>query len=438
MDGDCADLLAPWLPRLRAARHCFVAYSGGLDSTLLLHALHPQLPPGRLTAVHVNHGLSPHADRWQAHCAARCAALGVPLVAERVVVSPAGEGLEQAARAARYRVFEALLGAGDLLLLAHHRDDQVETVLYRLLRGSSPRGLAGMPASRPLGAGTLARPFLTLDRATLDARARALGLDWIEDESNTRVDADRNYLRHELLPRVAARWPAYRARVARSALHCAEADELARQVGREDLAALGERPERRGFSLCLAGFTRLTAERQGNLLRVWLDERGLPVPGHGTVRGVIAELLPARDDAAPLVEFGGGRFRRHRRRLYLEPGEPSTAAPGVILPWDIRHRLPLPGGFTLEAVPGVGGLRVAQGDRFEVRFRRGGERCRPAGRGGSHPLKKVLQEQGLEPWLRDLVPLVFCNGELAAVGDLFLCEGFAAPPDAPGLALRWR
>ena len=438
MDPDFSDLLAPWLPRLRAARHCYVGFSGGLDSTVLLQALHARLPRGGLTAVHVNHGLSLHADRWQAHCEARCSALGVPLRVERVQVVPAGEGLEQAARARRYRVFESLLGADDVLVLAHHRDDQVETVLYRLLRGAGPRGLAGMPASRPLGAGILLRPFLTVDREVLKARARDAGLDWVEDESNARLDADRNYIRHELLPRVASRWSGYRSRVARSALHCAEADALLSQVGREDLAALGERPERRGFSLALEGFGGLTPERQANVLRVWLTERGLSPPGHSAVRAVLGELLPARDDASPLVEFGQGRFRRFRGRLYLEPGPLPAPTRDLTLVWEHRQPLALPGGFVLEALVGPSGLRVAPGDRLEVRFRRGGERCRPAGRGRSHPLKKLLQDYGLEPWLREWVPLVFSNGELAAVGDLFLCEGFVAGAGEPGWVLRWR
>lgn len=472
--------LAPWLPTLTRAPSLLVGFSGGLDSTVLLHALCRLLSSQKLRAIYVNHGLSPNAATWQAHCEQVCQSLGVALQVEKVTVTVAGKGLEEAAREQRYRAFTKYLGKGGLLLLAHHRDDQVETVLFRLLRGSGPRGLAGMPVRRPLGQGELLRPLLTVGRDELQAWASAEGLTWIEDESNAGTDFDRNFLRLEVLPQLARRWPDLHRRILRSAHDCGASDQLLREVGEEDLQRLGERTERLGWSLPVAELEALSPSRRTNLLRTWLALRGLPTPGHRLLTTVCNDLLPARDDAAPLVRFGegrqeepsgskplrgemahgetfvggvlqgeelqegrlqgggfqGGELRRYSGRLFLLPGHLPPVAQNTLLRWHPDTPLALPGNFSLTARTTIGGLRLPASGELEVRFRQGGERCKPVGRAGSRPLKKLLQEQGLEPWLRDRVPLIFVDGELAAVGDLFVCEGFAE--EGEGMGLVWR
>jgi tRNA(Ile)-lysidine synthase len=433
-----SEILAPWLDRLRRAPRLYVGFSGGLDSTFLLDALIATVPAARICAVHVNHGLSPHSDDWQARCEAFCHDRGIDCRARRVRVVAAGEGLESAARRARYAVFEQVLEAGDLLLLAHHLDDQVETVLYRLLRGSGPRGLAGMPAERGLGRGTLVRPLLHVERHRLETWAREKGLTWIEDEANRDFAFDRNFLRHRLLPVIESRWPDYRQRLARSAGLCARSDDLAGEVAGADLPALGERPEKLGWSLDLGAFRRLTVARRENLLRHWVRDRGLGGPGHGVIESVLDDLLPARDDARPVVAWRGGSFRRYQGRLYLLPPLDPVAFPDQVT-WDARSPLTLPDGgrLTAEKVDGRG-LRLADGTDLLIGFRRGGERCTPEGRPGSAPLKKLAQEYCLPPWLRERVPLIHVGGSLAAVGDSFVCAGFAAGPGETGLVFTWR
>lgn len=438
MEPFSADHLSPWLPTLNATPHLYVGFSGGLDSSVLLHALCSVMPVERLTAIHINHGLSTSSDDWQAFCRLRCEALGIAMVAEKVLVIRDGEGLEQAARDQRYAVFTRLLGPGDLLLMAHHRDDQVETVLYRLLRGSGPDGLAGIPVSRPLGAGQLLRPLLEVSRSQLEAYAQANGLDWIEDESNAANHFDRNFLRNEVLPLVASRWPDYRERIGRSAGHCQGASELLNEVAQADLDHLGERPERCGWSISLPALAALSALRQRNLLRAWIRQKNLPVPGHRVIEAVLDDLLPAQDDARPLIDWGGGQLRRYAGRVFLLPGSFAIAPLIEPLSWDGVAALGLPGGFILMAEADVArGLRLAVDDSIEIRFRRGGERCKPVGRGGSATLKKLLQEYRLEPWLRDIAPLVYINGELAAVADLFVCADFVAGNGEGGIRLRW-
>lgn len=455
--------LAPYYPRLASASTILIGFSGGLDSTVLLHACARELPRSKLRALHVNHGLSPNSDYWQEHCQSFCRQLGITLYSRPVAVSSRGRGIERAAREARYQCFEELVGLNDILLLAHHKDDQAETVLYRLLRGSGPKGLQGMPEFRPLGEGHLLRPLLDYSRSDLELYARHHQLKWIEDESNTATRFDRNYLRHQIVPLLAERWPDYQQRILRSAQQCESAQLVLDERGREDLAALDVRQERVGFSLSLGDvFQNLTLARQKNLLRCWVDSLRLEPCGHSIIDSVLSDLLSARRDASPLVSWSGGSFRRFKNRLYLLPvfGSPwpikslnnsSQNAPNDVVRYvtdnesiDVRfeddYHLPVPGGFNLSfsAVEGPGALRITPQDNVEIGFRQGGERCRPSGRYHSAPLKKLLQEAQLEPWLRDLAPLVYINGELAAVADIFICAGFECASGESGVAPSWQ
>lgn len=412
-----------------------IGYSGGLDSRVLLQLACERYGAAALTAIHVHHGRSPNADAWQRHCEASCAALGVACHTERVDATLGAGGPEARARAARYAVFARLLSAGDLLLLAHHADDQAETLLYRLLRTGRP---AGMPAARRLGEGRLERPLLHFPRARLREFAIARGLGWIEDESNATLHPDRNYLRHRVLPAIAGRWPDATARLCRAAELATAAVDLQRELAAMDLATLGERAERVGRSLELDLLLALPAHRRDNLLRHWLPSPEVPEPGAGALASLVADLAPAAADAAPLVTWPGGQWRRFRRRLYLLPAGWGAAPVGADGPWrwSPAQPLALPDGALLSARPAPGrGLRG--GDELLVRYRRGGERVQPQGRAASNTLKKILHEQGLEPWLRDRVPLIERAGRLIAVGDLFVCAEETAGPGESGWLPHW-
>ncbi|MDX2463803.1 MAG: tRNA lysidine(34) synthetase TilS [Porticoccus sp.] len=435
-----SDYLAPYLPKLREASHCYVGYSGGLDSHVLLHSLVKLLGSESLTAVHINHQLSPNADSWQQHCQVQCEALGVSMLTESVGVENIGQGIEQAAREARYSVFEKILSRSDLLLLAHHADDQVETVLYRLLRGTGTKGLAGMPMSRSLGAGEILRPLLPFPRVELEVYAVAQGLQWVEDESNQDTTFDRNFLRQKVVPVLAERWPDYASRVTHSAALCAEADQLTEILAAQDLTAVYERPERIGWSVALEPLMALDVARQVNLLRHWAGQHQLPLPGHRIIDSVLHELLPARQDAEPLVSWGGVQLRRYQKHLHLLPIDFDQLPESLDkeLTWDTLSDLVLPDGSELSMTVEQGqGLRVPQNSEVEVRFRGGGERCKPAGRNGSNTLKKLFQEYGLEPWLRNRVPLIYIQNQLAAVGDLWVCEEFSVAESEQGIVLQW-
>jgi len=430
---------------LEGASQVYVAYSGGLDSCVLLHSAVATLGDERVVALHINHQLSAQAEDWVEHCAGVCGSLNVTLQVHVVDVCRQISSTENTAREARYQVFEQLLGEDDILLLAHHQDDQAETVLYRLLRNSGPRGLAGIPVSRAVGRGNLLRPLLQLPRSELEDYAREHQLNWIEDPSNTDLIHDRNYLRHQVTPALARRWPDFAARIAASASLCQQADELNNDLAEIDLNKLTEKSERLGWSVDLAGFAALSTLRQANVLRYWASQHCPLPPGYHSIMAVLDSVLPAGQDRTPLVSWPGGEWRRFNGRLFLLPGGWNEQAPEAC-EWQPESPLQLADGATLSTAPTSGsGLNLSPGEQLLIKFRIGGERCRPAGRVGSSSLKKLLQEYQLEPWLRDRIPLIYqpsARGEqdaaLIAVGDLWVCEGFAASgDDDDACALCW-
>ena len=429
--------VAQRLAAMPAAERYLVAFSGGRDSTVLLHLLWRLREAGRLpalAAVHVHHGLHPEADQWAAAAEAACRAWAIPCEVVRVRVAGSG-GLEAAARRARYAAFRQRLGPGEGLLLAHHRDDQAETLLLRLLRGAGPRGLAAMPAWRPLADGWLGRPLLEADRAALADYAAAHGLRWVQDPGNRDPARDRNHLRHEVMPRLAARWPAAAEMLARAARHQQEASRLLDDLARMDLGP----PPAPGEPLPLPVLERTPPHRRANLLRYWLQAVcGLVPPDGRHLARVLGELPAARPDAVPAVEWPGGWVRRYRGGLWAGAPLPRHD-PAQVVPWDLAAPLVLPGaGWRLvpRRARGQGLSATAVAGGVEVAFRRGGERCRPAGRGHRHALKKLLQEWGVPPWLRDRLPLIRVDGELAQVGSHCLCEPFAAAPGEEGVVVE--
>ncbi len=429
---------------LSRAGQVFVAYSGGLDSHVLLHGTVAMLGAERVVAIHINHQLSEQAGDWVGHCTKMCRTLGVDLQIHVVDVCPLKSSTENTAREARYRVFEQVLGEGDILLLAHHQNDQAETVLYRLLRNSGPRGLAGIPLSRDVGRGHLLRPLLPLPRSELEGYAREHQLKWIEDPSNTYLIHDRNYLRHQVLPALGQRWPDFAASIAASASLCQQADELNRDLAEIDLNNLAEKRERLGWSVDHSGLVALSPLRQANVLRYWASLHCQSPPGYHSIMAVLETVLPAGQDRAPLVVWPDGEWRRFNGRLFLLPGGWSEHTP-LQCEWNPVSPLKLADSSVLGGMPTSGsGLKLLPGEQLLIKFRSGGERCRPAGRTGSRSLKKLLQEYQLEPWLRDRIPLIYRQGsmglasaELIAVGDLWVCQGFTVDGGDYAYRLYW-
>jgi len=420
-----------------------VAFSGGCDSTALLAAL-AQLPrpPRALRALHIDHRLQPHSRRWSSHCRRIARRLHVPLTVRTAnIVRAHGESLEAAARAARYRLLGAALAAGEVLLTAHHQDDQLETVLLQLLRGAGVAGLAAMPAAAPLGRGVLVRPLLGVPRAALADWVRAQGLAWVEDESNAQLRPDRNYLRARVLPVIRARWPSAAATASRSARHMAEAQSLLDLLGEADAGRASC-----GAMLSARVLRRLPPERRRNALRFWITAAGLLTPPATRLEEIAGALLAAREDAQPLVAWEGAVVQRQGDLLVLRAGgAPDTSTPRVPeVAWHWRRRrtqvLPPPFGTLVLEPDARGPLDLdALGPTLMLRERRGGERLRPHRGGPRRALKQLLQEARVPVPRRAQLPLLFDRGRLIGVADLWLDESVQAHAASRRRArLLWR
>ncbi|OGI52491.1 MAG: tRNA lysidine(34) synthetase TilS [Candidatus Muproteobacteria bacterium RIFCSPHIGHO2_02_FULL_65_16] len=413
-----------------------IAYSGGLDSHVLLHALSRLRDDGwRLSALHADHGLQPAAGAWARHCEQVCRELALPITIERIEVRGIREhGLEAAARRARYACLARHVGPGEVLLTAHHQDDQAETLLLQLLRGSGVHGLAAMPAIAAFAAGRHARPLLEFPRRALLAYATAAGLKWIEDDSNRDDRLARNFIRNRLTPVIEERWPGAARRLGRSARHAAEAAALLDEIARADLrdCAAG------AGAVSLPALLRLAPARQRNLIRLWIRARGLRPPAEIVLEQILEQARRTPRTRHAAVRWPEAEIRRYRDTLVLLAPPAGPESP-LALPWDPAAPLDIPAlGARLRAVPAVGaGLARARigPNLLTVRLRRGGESCRLPGREHHHKLKKLFQEAGVPPWERRRLPLIYVNDDLAAIGDRWVCEPYAARADEPGLVL---
>jgi tRNA(Ile)-lysidine synthase len=434
-----AQRLAAWV---RPGDRLAVGLSGGLDSVALLDcvARAARRLRVRVAALHVDHGLSPRSARWAAFCRRLCRARGVPFRAVKVSVAP-GASVEAAARAARYAVYAA--APAEFVLLAHHQDDQVETFLLQLLRGAGVRGLAAMPSVRPAAAGgarrppaRILRPFLDEPRAEILAYARSRGLRWIEDESNRDLAIRRNFLRREVLPRLAQRFPGYRTAIARAARHLSEAAALLDELAQGDAAGFLD-----GETLAVEALRRLAPARARNLLRYFLARCGLPMPPAERLEEALRQALEARGDARVRVDLGGASLRRFGGRLYVVRAAPA-APQGFARRWRGEREIALPelgGVLEMRRTRGKGlSLVRLRGAPVTVRVRAGGERLRPDPRRPRRTLKNLLHERGVPPWERERLPLLFHGERLAWAAGVGADCTYSAQPGELGVEPCWR
>jgi len=415
----------------------YVAYSGGVDSHVLLHCCASMARlKNKLTAVYVHHGLQVEAETWAGHCEETAKELGVEFLTLRVNADAGpGESPEEAARNARYAALKSLMAAGDVLLLAQHREDQLETVLLQLFRGSGLRGLSGMPERQAFGPGVMLRPLLNTSKQAICDYAATHQLSWVEDPSNQSNDYDRNFLRNAVVPLLKQRWTAIDKTVARSAKHCADAQVLVEEVADELFSAAFNPADQ---TLCISRLVEHQLHPQQLILRHWFRHLGLKMPAQAKVERILNEVVAAAGHRDPVLSGQGYSIRRYRDKLYCLANMSGTdlqLSKGSQAVQDAQQDLVWPNGQTsikiarnqvLSCEPASKGILREQWQKakIELRFRRGGEKISLPGRQGHHSLKNLFQEAGIPPWERDAIPLIYLDGMLAAVGDLWISAQF--------------
>lgn len=415
------------LIKLAAGRPVCIAYSGGVDSHVLLHLLattrHPQLPAVR--ALHIDHGLNPASTKWAEHCQQVAEKLDISVETIRVTVENIDElGLEAAARQARYHAFRYDLAEDEVLLTAQHQQDQAETLMLQLLRGAGPTGLSGMWPEVSLDGLTIVRPFLNISKDDILHYASLHQLDWIDDPSNADLTLNRNFLRHQIWPVLSARWPAVSKTLSRSAEHCREAVTLMRELAELDAQSVCPEDTKQ---LSLPALLTLPEARQRNLLRYVIETTGLSLPSTVILQRILDEVCTAAEDRTPEVRWPGAEVRRYREQLYISPSQEETLDLGE------------------QAISGTGDIRLADGRMLKwqlssgqglkqhvlngpllLKFRQGGERIRLQGHAQHKSLKQLFQEWDIPPWQRQQIPLLFVEQELVAVVGYGYAEHYAA------------
>lgn len=390
----------------------------------------------RLIALHVNHGLHESSDVWSKHCADTAGAYGVEAISVKAdAPKHRGESIETWARRCRYTHFANVLAPNDLLLTAHHRDDVVETFLLQLLRGAGPHGLSGIASHQPFAAGTLVRPLLSVSREQILQYARFHQLVWTEDPSNADTVHNRNYIRHEIIPALERRWPAAAERISHAVDLQRETVSMLDDTVDEKITMAHEGSAQQ-ISIDL--FSDISPSGQRWMLKRWIARASYPNPDSAHLEQML-NALNAGESSNPCVNWKGAQLRRYRKILYLTKLDPDVFA-GMTRNWDPHISARIGSGeLTARQVLGRGlSADSIQEQQLIVKFRRGGERCHPIGRAHSQTLKRLFQHWGVPPWLRDRTPIIYLDGQIAAIAGLCVCSPFGAAPDELGWEISWR
>jgi tRNA(Ile)-lysidine synthase len=416
-----SQIIASLLPG--SYRKVFIAYSGGLDSCVLLDlcAALPALT-GKIVAVYVDHGLQTASAGWGENCRRQAESLGVDFQLLQVDAhASGGESPEAAARDARYRVLRQLLDTDDIVLLAQHREDQMETLLLQLFRGAGVSGLAGMPVISVFGKGHMVRPLLDVAKVEIQRYAQTRGLQWVEDPSNQSSDFDRNYLRNEILPLLKQRWPSLDKTVARSAKLCGDAAQMIESWAEHTLPTVFD-PTDGSFNV--ADLPVVTSTQLNCLLRQWLGRMGLKPPSQAVLQTLVDQLVGGRVDTAAQIYIQGSVVRKYRQKLYCVPEQRLQKETRSRQWMQKQERIVLGNGYVLSISNASVGLseKLWNTAKVTIEPRRGGEKLKLPGRVGHHCLKKLYQEAGIPPWERDIRPLIYLDDRLATVAGLWVAE----------------
>lgn len=402
------------LTALTASKKLLIAYSGGLDSHVVLHALAtlPSSEGFQVRALYIDHGLQAIAKQWPQHCLAVCNALAINCdVIPLNLIIPEGESLEAVARKARYHAFAQQLQQDEVLITAHHQDDQAETVLIQLFRGAGVNGLAAMPSIKAFAKGVHVRPLLDQSRQALMQYAKHYALDYIDDPSNQEQCYDRNFLRHRIIPQLKNRWQSINEVLGRVTQHQAEAKHLLAEYLQQDMPLLKGRCH---GTLSIQKLKQLSEARCKAVIRYFLAQKGFLAPSEKKLRHLLSDVLYAQPSATPCVQWQGVEVRRYQDDLYAMTPLSQHNAHQIIY-WDITQPLCLPQlnkVLNSTQLHAIYPLLNKDDPTVEVRFRQGGETLYQADRKRTKSLKKIFQEMRVPMWERDRIPLIYIDKQL--------------------------
>ena len=428
------------LAHIKPNSHIAIALSGGIDSVVLLHlltTLSKQIP-FKLSAVHVNHGISSNADLWSQFCCDLCHSFDMPITVKTLSINhEPGISLEALARDERYQIFNNI--QADYIALAQHLDDQAETLLLQLFRGAGIKGLSAMPVIREQTssqAPQILRPLLEISRSKIEAYAKQKQLNWIHDESNDSSHFNRNFLRHNILPILKERYPSYAKTLLRTSRHLSEASSLLDELAEQDSKAcrISER-------LQIEAIRKLSLPRAKNLLRYTLVQQGTKPPSTAKLDDILQQLLSTRTDAQQHISIGNLEIRCYKDSIYLLPNR-QQPEPTWQQTWQGEKQLSLHNlngsiSFSYIENQGINQEMLTQ-DPVTIRLRQGGERFSPHCNRPRRSLKNLLQETSIPPWERNTLPLLYCGEKLVWVPGIGIeCE-YQVKHNELGLLPAWQ
>jgi tRNA(Ile)-lysidine synthase len=434
----CNDSFLSGLNQFSNSKKFWIACSGGMDSIVLLHLFYSnknKISQG-IEVLYVNHGLQKEADDWGEFCKLQCQQYGIPFTQLKITEScPKGESIEAWAREKRYALIDEVMNKNDVLFTAHHQDDQIETFFLQALRGAGPRGLASMPLIKKRGDTLHARLLLNYSRDDLKHYAENNKLTWQDDKSNSDSRYDRNYFRHKLAPVIEERWPAYRETISRLINNQKEYRALLDEVASADIKLAQYKNIK---SLDLEVVKKLSLERQKNLVFVWLKELKLKTPGSKNIEKIISDVICSTTEQSPCVNWTNVEVRRYKNILYASKimTEHDINTEHVWKPESVLNILDETLVAKSELGKGISKLKTKGAD-FVVRFRQGGEKIRPNDSSHSKTVKQLFQEKAVLPWLRDRIPLIYINGELAVIPGFCVDERYSAEKNESSWDIYW-
>ena len=413
-----------------------IALSGGVDSMVLLDLLSKaKRSSDVIKAIHINHNLNKSSKEWVDFVKDACKKYKLPLIIESINPKQEGFGLEADAREQRYKKFKEIILDNECLLTAHHLDDQIETMLFRIFRGTGLDGLRSIRKKAKFGKGLLCRPLINIPREAIEQYAKLNDIKWIEDPSNNNIYFDRNYLRNNIVPSIKKRWPNAQKTITRLSSLAENNQKLLHELAKEDIGEIEK------FNVLDIGIlSNKSSLRINNIFRFMILKNKMGIPSLKVLENGIETLINAKSDS-PIITWDGFSIRRYKNTLYFfNPDLKQDEIRPLKMKWFIDETINLGGNrgsIQARFIKGEGIALNKCPKSLEIKYRKGGEQIKPSGHKITKSLKNLFQENNVLPWVRDQIPLFYLDEELISVGDLWFNQDYKAKEQEDGFLISW-